>query len=109
MTPDRMRKLARALDLVVEKDRIELARQQAIEQLRRQAAMELYGICRKFVDELNALMDQVKLDMSPSEYEPSHFHETAPNLFQINLNGRLIHISFKPTDTASSTVNCKIR
>jgi hypothetical protein len=108
MTPDRMRKLARALDLVAEKDRLELARQEAIEQMRREAAVELYGICRKFVDELNALMDQVKLDLSPVEFRCRNFHDTAPNLFQINLNGRLIQISFKPTDTATSTDNYRI-
>ena len=108
MTSDRLRKLARALDLVAEKDRLELARQEAIEQLRREAAVELYGICRKFVDELNALMDQVKLDLSPVEYRCQDFHDTAPNIFQINLNGRLIQIAFKPTDTVTSTDNYRI-
>jgi len=108
MTPDRMRKLARALDLVAEKDRLELARQHAIEQVRREAAVELYGICRRFVDELNALLDHVKLDLSPAEYRPEHFHDSAPNLFQINLNGRLIQFSFHPTDTTTSTDNYRI-
>lgn len=108
MTPDRMRKLARALDLVAEKDRLELARQEAIEQMRREAAVELYGICRRFVDELNSLMDQVKLDLSPGEYACANYRDTAPNLFQINLNGRLIQISFKPTDTVTSIDNYRI-
>lgn len=108
MTPDRMRKLARALDLVAEKDRVELARHQAIEQMRREAAVELYAICRRFVDELNSLMDQIKLDLSPGEYGPQHFHDAGPNLFQINLNGRLIQFSFRPTDTVTSTDNYRI-
>jgi hypothetical protein len=108
MTPDRLRKLARALDLVAEKDRLELARQQAIEQLRREAAVELYTICRKFVDDLNALMDQVKLDLSPEQYACANFNDNGPNLFQINLHGRLIQITFKPTDTTTSTDNYRI-
>lgn len=108
MTPDRMRKLARALDLVAEKDRQELARQHAIEQVRREAAVELYGICRRFVDELNSLMNEVKLDLSPPEYSLSGFHDNGPNLFQINLSGRLIQFSFRATDTPTSTDNFRI-
>lgn len=108
MTPDRMRKLARALDMVAEQDRLELARQHAIAQLRREAAVELYGICRRFVDELNSLMDQVRLDLAPIEYALHNFNENGPNLFQINLNGRLIQISFKPTDTPTSIDNYRI-
>jgi len=108
MTPDRMRKLARALDMVAEKDRQELARQHAIEQVRREAAAELYGICRRFVDELNALMSEVKLDLAPPAYEGRNFHDSGPNLFQINLNGRLIQFTFRPTDTPTSTDNFRI-
>lgn len=108
MTPDRMRKLARALDLVAEKDRQELARQQAIEKVRREAAVELYGICRRFVDELNGLMNEVKLELSPPVYGASNFHDSGPNLFQINLSGRLIQFHFKPTDTPTSTDNYRI-
>jgi len=108
MTPDRMRKLARALDLVAEKDRLELARQHAIEQVRREAAVELHGICRRFVGELNALMNEVKLELSPPEYAEASFHENGPNLFQINLSGRLIQFHFRPTDTPTSTDNYRV-
>ncbi|MEP7363729.1 MAG: hypothetical protein ABI972_10775 [Acidobacteriota bacterium] len=108
MTPDRMRKLARALDLVAEKDRQELARQEAIEQMRREAALELYGICRKFVDDLNLIMEQVRLELSPADYACRNYNDNGPNLFQINLHGRLIQITFKPTDTVTSTDNYRI-
>lgn len=108
MTSDRMRKLARALDLVAEKDRQELARQFALQQVRREAAAELHTICRRFVDELNSLTGQVKLDLSPAQFDAGHFQENSATLFQINLNGRLIQFTFRPTESMISTDNFRI-
>ena len=103
MISDRMRKLARALDLVAEKDRQELARQFALEQVRREAAVELHTICRRFVDEMNSLTGQVKLDLAPAQFAPGQFQENGANLFQINLNGRLVQFTFRATESLVST------
>lgn len=108
MNTDRMRKLARALDALAEKDREEIARQEAIEAVRRSAALELHGICSNFVAQLNVFLGSVRIELSPAQYALAHYHQDGPNLFQLNVNGRLIQISFHPTDALTAIDNYRL-
>lgn len=103
MNTDRMRKLARALDALADRDRREVERRQAIEAIRRAAAQELHATCLNFISQMNQYLGSVRIELSPADYAPAYFHEDTPNLFQLNVNGRLIQITFQSTGPLTST------
>jgi len=108
MNTDRMRKLARALDALAEKDREEVSRQEAMEAVRRHAARDLHAICANFVDQMNQFLGNVQIELAPGVYSAANYHEEGPNLFQLNVNGRLIQIGFHPTVGLTATDNYRI-
>jgi hypothetical protein len=105
---DRLAKLARNIDVLVEKDDRLIQRAKEIEELRRRAAMELHGVCAIFVASVNRLLSKTALEFSPPSYSPELFREEGENIFQINVRGRILQIGFEATEALVSTENFRV-
>ena len=105
---DRLRKLAKNLDGLARKDETDISRAREIGALRRQAALELHGICGDFVRELNQLLNEIELDFQPDEYGLENFQDAGINLFQINAHGRVLQIKFETTPILISTEDFRV-
>jgi hypothetical protein len=102
---ERLKKLASRVDALAAKDESLLRRAREIMTLRREAALELHGICAGFVRAMNELLKLTELEFAPPEYSAGSFQENGVNLFQINARGRLLQISFQATPELISTEN----
>jgi len=105
---ERLRKLAKSLDRLAQADDFHLKRVTEIASLRREAALELHGICADFVRELNELVSEITLEFEPLEYRPDNFQDEGVNLFQINAQGRILQIEFEATPELISTEDFRV-
>lgn len=105
MREDRLTRLARSLDQIPARDRLRIRQAEELEQLRRQGARQIYELCGSFVNSLNQLLTQMRLELTPEVYEPLLLHSPAHNLFQINASGRVLQISFAAAAENVSTDN----
>jgi hypothetical protein len=105
---DRLKRLAKSLDALARKDEVHLREAREIGALRRQAALELHGICGDFVSELNHWLSEIELEFRPEEYGPENFHEDGLNLFQINARGRILQIKFEATPELTSSEDFRV-
>jgi len=105
---ERLKKLAKSLDALAREDEIHMRRAREIGSLRRQAALELHGICGDFVRDLNQLLSEIELEFQPEEYGPESFQDTGINLFQINARGRILQIKFEATPELVSTEDFRV-
>jgi hypothetical protein len=105
---DRLKKLAKHLDALARKDEHHIRRAHEIGSLRRQAALELHGICADFVRQLNQLLSEIELELHPREYEAEGYRDTGINLFQINARGRILQIKFEATPELFSTEDFRV-
>jgi hypothetical protein len=96
--PDRLTRLASAIEALGARDQNIIDESKEVERLRVQGAMQLHGVCRKFVDAVNAKLSQPAVLLSPGTYTGESFDDTGSNLFQINLRGRLLQMEFGATD-----------
>lgn len=108
MSKDRLKKLAVAIDALADKDNALLLKAQEIASLRRLAAVELHGICARFVCEVNQQLSKIQLQFDPLEYLPESFREVGANLLQINVHGRILQIEFASTPETVSTENFRV-
>ena len=104
----RLTKLARSLDALARKDEIHIRKAGEIGSLRRQAALELHGICGDFVRGLNQLLSEIELEFQPEHYGPENFQDEGINLFQINARGRILQIKFEATPELISTEDFRV-
>ena len=104
----RLKRLAAAIESLAAKDEQVVRRAQEISALRSRAAAELHRVCAGFVDELNALLSSPTVTLDPPAFAESAFHEMGPNLFQINVRGRLLQIEFEATVELISTEDFRI-
>jgi len=105
---DRLSRLAESIDALVEKDDLLLERARVISALRRNAAAELYGTCAGFIATLNGLLSKSRIALDPPEYAPENFRDDAPNLFQINIHGRILQIEFRATGELFQTEDFRV-
>jgi hypothetical protein len=105
---DRLRKLARSLDALARTDEGHIRRAHEISSLRREAAVELHGICGDFVRGLNQLLSEIELEFRPEDYGPANFQDEGINLFQINARGRILQIKFEATPELVSTEDFRV-
>jgi hypothetical protein len=105
---DRLKKLAKSLDALARKDEVRIRRAHEIGSLRRQAALELHGVCGDFVRDLNQLLSEIELEFDPEEYGPENFRDEGINLFQINARGRILQIEFEATPELFSTEDFRV-
>ena len=101
--PDPLARLANSIEAVGERDRKLVDESARVDRLRTEGAVALYAVCRRFVDALNGRLSEPALLLDPTEYSAGYYHDGGPNLFQINLRGRLLQIEFTATEELYST------
>ncbi len=100
---DRIKKLASQIEALTRRDRRLAEKTREVEVLRRKAACELHSICASFVESVNRLLTEVRVELAPSDYAPEMFRDPGVNIIQINTHGRIIHITFEATHELVST------
>jgi hypothetical protein len=101
--PHRLTRLAAAIEALNERDRRLTEETAAVDRLRMQGAAELHSVCRAFVNALNSKLVSPVINLDPEEYYSRTFNDSGPNIFQINLRGRLLQIDFRATEDLYST------
>jgi len=101
--PDRLARLAASIEAIGGRDRNLVDESARVDRMRTQGAAGLHDICRRFVDALNGRLAEPALLLDPPDYAAGHYHDVGPNLFQINLRGRLLQIEFAATEELYST------
>lgn len=96
--PDRLSRLAASIEALGDRDQKLIDDNRAVDRMRVEGAVELYAICRRFVDSLNSMLSQPAVLLSPGAYSAQSFDDNGANLLQINLRGRLLQIEFNATD-----------
>jgi hypothetical protein len=104
----RFKRLAQSIDALAEKDESFLRRAREIALLRRTAAAGLYAICSGFVNSLNGLLSRSEMVLDPPEFSPEAFREDAKNLFQINVQGRILQVEFEASPELVSTEDLRV-
>jgi hypothetical protein len=104
----RLRRLAKEIEALAEKDDRTLQRAQEIETLRRRAAAEIYSVCSSFVQAVNRLLSQPQLQLDPPAYAEENFQEESQNLIQINVRGRILQVEFEATPDLISTEDFRV-
>jgi hypothetical protein len=104
----RMKRLAQNIDALLEKDERLMRRAREMAATRREAAADLYTICREFVGSLNRMLERSAVDLDPPAMSDSFFQEDAPNLIQINVRGRLLQVLFRATGEMVSTEDFRV-
>jgi hypothetical protein len=95
--PDRLTRLAKAIEALGESDRRLIAETSDVDRLRSRGAMDLYRVCSVFVEKVNGKLREPAILLDPPTYSEGSYNEEGPNLFQINLRGRILQIEFSPT------------
>ena len=104
----RLRRLARSIEALAEKDEVMVRRSREIVALRRRAAAEIYSVCAGFVDALNTLLAAPEVALDPPAFPAEAFHETGTNLIQIHVRGRILQVEFEATPELISTEDFRI-
>ena len=104
----RFKRLAESIDALAEKDEGFLRRAHEIAALRKTAAASLYAVCSGFVDSVNRLLSRCEMVLDPSEFSPDAFQEDVKNLFQINVQGRILQVEFEAAPELISTEDLRI-
>ena len=86
--PDRLTRLARAIEAIGETDRKLIAESTQVDQLRVTGAMDLHRICSVFVEKVNARLPEPAILLDPPSFSEANYNDVGTNLFQINLHGR---------------------
>lgn len=95
--PDRLTRLAQAIEAITESDRKLVDESARVDQLRSRGALDLHRICSAFVDRVNAKLSDPAILLDPAVFEEGNYNDGGLNLFQINLRGRILQIEFEPT------------
>jgi hypothetical protein len=95
--PDRLTRLARAIESIGETDRKLIAQSTQVDRLRVKGALDLHRICSAFVDKVNDKLPEPAILLDPLSFPESNYNDGGLNLFQINLRGRILQIEFSPT------------
>lgn len=101
--PGRLDRLAAAIEAIGQRDRQQADENDRIDRLRASGAVALHEMCRYFVDEVNMRLSEPVLILTPGEFARNGFRDPGPNLFQINLRGRLLVLEFEAIGEPMST------
>jgi hypothetical protein len=105
---DRLKRLAASIDTLIEKDDERVRHAEEILALRHKAALELHAICSGFVLSVNTLLSRTRVELDPEDYSAEQFHDAEPNLFQINVRGRILQIEFEAPELLVSTEHFRV-
>jgi hypothetical protein len=95
--PDRLTRLAKAIESIGETDRKLIAESSQVDRLRLTGAMDLHRICSAFVDKVNDKLPEPAVLLDPLLFSEGNYNDGGINLFQINLRGRILQIEYSPT------------
>ena len=104
----RLKRLAKSIDALAEKDEGFLRRAREIAALRQAAAADLYAICADFVSSVNRLLARMEIELDPPGFGSSSFQEDLVNLVQINVRGRILQVAFSSTPELVSTEDFRV-
>ena len=104
----RLKRLAKDIEAMAEKDDRAVRYARDIADLRRAAGQELFEVCAGFVSAVNALLPRPDVVLDPPEFRPEVFQEDAPNLLQINVRGRILQIEYEATPELVSTEDFRV-
>ena len=104
----RLKRLAKSIDALAEKDEGFLRRAREIAALRQAAAVDLYAICADFVSSVNRLLARMEVELDPPGFGSSSFQEEMVNLVQINVRGRILQVAFSATPELISTEDFRV-
>jgi hypothetical protein len=104
----RLKRLAKSIDALAEKDEGFLRRAREIAALRQAAAADLYAICADFVGSINRLLAHMEIELDPPGFGSNSFQEDLVNLVQINVRGRILQIAFSTTPELVSTEDFRV-
>ena len=108
-SPDRLTRLAEAIEAIGGRDRSLIEESARIDRLRDEGAIALHKLCRDFVDELNGRLTQPALVLDPSEWGSENYDDSGANLLQISLRGRLLQLEYAATEEPWSTEDFRRR
>ena len=95
--PDRLTRLAKAIEALGETDRRLIAESSEVDRLRTRGASDLHRVCSAFVAKVNGKLREPAILLDPPSYSDGSYNDVGLNLFQINLRGRILQIEFGPT------------
>lgn len=95
---DRLSRLAEAIEAIGERDRKLIDESAYVDRLRSRGAAELHTICRLFVEKVNSRLSTPAILLDPPSFSEENYNDGGPNLFQINLRGRLLQLEFEATE-----------
>ena len=104
----RLRRLARDIEALADKDEDTQRYSREIADLRHRAALELYRLCAGFVDAVNQLLSEPAVMLDPPQFGDLTFHEDTPALYQINVRGRILQVEFEATPELVSTEDFRV-
>jgi hypothetical protein len=107
-TEARLKRLARNIEALADKDKHRENHAREVGALRRRAATELHGICADFVAAVNRLLSHAEVTLDPPVYAEDSLREEEPNLMQINVRGRILQIEFTTSSDLVSTEEFRI-
>jgi hypothetical protein len=96
--PDRLSRLAKAIEAIADTDRRLIDESTRVDRLRSRGALDLHRICRAFVDKVNGKLAESAILLDPPLYSEGNYNDGGINLFQINLRGRILQIEFRATE-----------
>ena len=102
---NRLKRLAKDIDALADKDEARVQRAAEIARLRQMAASELHRLCADFVSDLNGILERGEVLLDPPEWS---FRDEGTNLIQINTRGRILQIAFEATAELSSSEDFRI-
>jgi hypothetical protein len=105
---ERLKRLAREIESLAEKDDDQLRYTREVAAMRRRAAADLHSACSEFVRAVNQLLPLPQIELAPPEFREESFHEELPNLIQINVRGRILQLEFEATPELISTEDFRI-
>jgi hypothetical protein len=95
--PDRLTRLAKAIEAIAETDRRLIDASTRVDRLRSRGALDLYRICSAFVDKVNGKLPEPAVLLDPPSFSEGNYNDEGLNLFQINLRGRILQLEFGAT------------
>src|SRR5260370_31535160 len=104
----RLKRLAKNIDALAEKDEGFLRRSREIAALRQAAAADLYAICADFVSSVNRLLARMEIELDPPGFGSSSFQEHLVNLVQINVLSRILQVAVSATPELISTADFRV-
>jgi hypothetical protein len=104
----RLRRLAKEIEALAEKDERTLLHAREVSAMRRHAANEIYSVCSAFVQSVNQLLPRPEMQIAPPTYSDESFQEESQNLIQINVRGRILQVEFETTPELVSTEDFRV-